>query len=86
MAGRDEAEHDLQLLRAQLGECRVNLEELSSELLRQQERNDHGEATTLCLFFNLDSFRKMQALFPKMSHIHPSPSRTPGSIPGTVGD
>lgn len=47
MAGRDEAEHNLQLTQAHLGECRVNLEELSSELLRQQEGSDRGEATTL---------------------------------------
>ncbi|TWW74881.1 coiled-coil alpha-helical rod protein 1 [Takifugu flavidus] len=42
VAGRDEAEHNLQLTQAHLGECRVNLEELSSELLRQQERSDRA--------------------------------------------
>lgn len=47
VAGRDEAEHHLQRTQAHLGECRANLEELSSELLGQQERSERGEATTL---------------------------------------
>lgn len=51
VAGRDEAEHNLQLTRAHLGECRANLEDLSSELLRQQERSDRGEETTLSVFY-----------------------------------
>lgn len=50
VAGRDEAEHNLQLMQTHLEECRVNLEEVSSELLRQQERSDRGEATTLSVF------------------------------------
>lgn len=47
VAGRDEAEHNLQLTQAHLGECRVHLEEVSSELLRQQERSDRGEPSAL---------------------------------------
>lgn len=58
VAGRDEAEHNLQLTLAHLGECRVNLEEVSSELLRQQERSDRGEAATLfSTLANLGKYR-----------------------------
>lgn len=42
-AGREQAEHNLGLIQAQLGECRVNLEEVSRELLQQQERSNRGE-------------------------------------------
>lgn len=42
-AGRQQAERDLRLIQAQLGECRVSLEERSRELFHQQERSDRGE-------------------------------------------
>lgn len=49
-AGREQAEHNLRLIQAQLGECRVNLEEVSRELLHQQEHSDRSECAWLLTF------------------------------------
>lgn len=65
-AGREQAEHNLGLIQVQLGECRVNLEEQSRELLHQQERSDRGE----CAWF-LTSTHPGNAHFgPFWSHFH----------------
>lgn len=47
VASREEAEQRRQQVQAQLEESRINLEELSSELLNQQERSKRGEAVTV---------------------------------------
>lgn len=44
VAGRQEAEQSLQQIQAQLGESKVNLEKLRSELLIQREHSEQGEA------------------------------------------
>lgn len=43
VAGREEAERSLQLIQVQLEESKVNLEELRSDLLFQQEHSERGE-------------------------------------------
>ena len=42
-AGREQAEHNLRLIQAQLAECRVSLEDVSRRLLHQQERGERSE-------------------------------------------
>lgn len=44
VAGREVAEQSLQQIQAQLEESKVNLENLRSELLIQQEQSERGEA------------------------------------------
>lgn len=46
-AGGEQAEHDLRLVQAQLGECRVSLEEVSRDLLHQKEHGERSESLTL---------------------------------------
>lgn len=65
-AGREQAEHNLQLIQAQLGECRVNLEEVSRELLHQQERSDRGE----CAWFLTLTYPGNTRFGPFWSHFH----------------
>lgn len=50
VAGREKAEQSLQQIQAQLEETKVNLEELRSEQLIQQERSERGEAAATLSF------------------------------------
>lgn len=68
-AGREQAEHNLRMIQAQLGECRVNLEERSRELLHQQERSDHGE----CAWFLTLTSPGNACFGPFRSHFHTIP-------------
>lgn len=51
LAGGAEAERSLQQIQAQLEESKVNLEELRSELLSQQEHSERGEAAASVTVF-----------------------------------
>lgn len=64
--GREQAEHNLRLIQAQLGECRVNLEEVSRELLHQQEHSDRGE----CAWFLILTYPGNACFCPFWSHFH----------------
>lgn len=55
VAGREEAQRSLQESQAQLKESKANLDQLSSELLNQQEQSEQGEAVATG---SLNSFRE----------------------------